>query len=40
MRFKESRTWNGLATHRLRVDDPNQLDSEALSWLREAYERA
>ncbi len=39
-RFEKAGTWNSMMTHRVRVEDPKQLDAELLSWLRKAYEAA
>jgi hypothetical protein len=39
-RFEKAGTWNNMMTHRVRVDDPKQLDGELLSWLRQAYKSA
>ena len=39
-RFKRAGTWNAMMTHRVRVDDPKQLDAELISWLRRAYKSA
>ena len=39
-RLEKSGTWNSMVTHRVRVDDPKQIDSEVISWLHEAYEKA
>ncbi len=39
-RFEKSGPWNSMVTHRVRVDDPKQIDSEILSWLHQAYEQA
>jgi hypothetical protein len=39
-RFEPSGTWNAMVTHRVRVDDPKQIDAEILSWLHQAYDKA
>jgi hypothetical protein len=39
-RFQESGTWSSMVTHRVRVDDPRQIDAEVLAWLRQAYDKA
>ncbi len=39
-RLAESGNWNSMVTHRVRIDDPQQIDAELLSWLREAYQKA
>jgi hypothetical protein len=33
-------TWNTMVTHRVRIEDPRQVDAELIRWLREAYDRA
>ncbi len=39
-RLEKSGTWNSMVTHRVRVDDPKQIDAEVVSWLHEAYDKA
>ncbi len=39
-RFQKAGTWNAMVTHRVRVEDPRELDAEVMSWLKRAYERA
>lgn len=39
-RLEESGKWNAMVTHRVRIEDPAQIDAEVLDWLRQAYERA
>lgn len=39
-RFEESGAWNAMVTHRVRIDDPKQIDAEVIAWLKEAYESA
>jgi hypothetical protein len=39
-RFEESGSWNTMVTHRVRITDAAQLDSEVIDWLRRAYEAA
>jgi hypothetical protein len=29
-----------MVTHRVRIDDPRQIDASIISWLRQAYEKA
>jgi hypothetical protein len=29
-----------MVTHRVRIDDPGQIDQELTAWLREAYDKA
>lgn len=30
--------WNAMVTHRVRIDDPKQIDNELIGWLQTAYE--
>lgn len=39
-RFKPAGSWNEMVTHRVQVDEPGQIDSEVMSWLRKAYDKA
>ena len=39
-RFEPSGSWSSMVTHRVRVDDPRQIDAEVISWLRRAYDKA
>lgn len=39
-RLESSGKWNNLVTHRVRISAPDQIDSEVLSWLKQAYETA
>ena len=39
-RFEESGSWSNMVTHRVRVDDPRQIDAEVIAWLRQAYDKA
>jgi hypothetical protein len=39
-RFESAEGWNTMVTHRLRVNDPAQIDDEALEWLKRAYDVA
>jgi hypothetical protein len=39
-RFVPAGTWNTMVTHRVRIDDANQVDSELGRWLRHAYDKA
>lgn len=39
-RFEESGTWNIMVTHRVRIEKPDQVDAELLTWLRQAYDKA
>jgi hypothetical protein len=38
--FEPAGNWNSMVTHRLRVDDPKQIDAGIISWLHQAYEKA
>ncbi|MEP7293599.1 MAG: DUF5655 domain-containing protein, partial [Chloroflexota bacterium] len=39
-RFQDGSAWNAMVTHRVQITDPNQLDSDVISWLRQAYDKA
>lgn len=39
-RLEESGKWNAMVTHRVRIQDPKEVDGEVLGWLRQAYDRA
>lgn len=39
-RLEASGTWHNMVTHRVRVGDPKQIDSELLAWLKQAYDAA
>ena len=39
-RFGPTGGWNAMVTHRVRIQDPNQIDREVFSWLRRAYDAA
>ncbi len=39
-RFRPAGAWNEMVTHRVRIEDPKQIDAEVMSWLRKAYEKA
>jgi hypothetical protein len=39
-RFEPAGAWNSMVTHRVRITDPAQLDTELLEWLRRAYDAA
>lgn len=36
-RFQAAGAWNTMVTHRVRIEDPKQINAEVLSWLRNAY---
>ena len=39
-RFEPAADWNTMVTHRVRIADPKEIDTEVLSWLKRAYEAA
>ena len=39
-RLEEGSKWNGMCTHRVRVMEKGEIDSELVGWLKEAYEAA
>jgi hypothetical protein len=39
-RLTPAGTWNAMVTHRVGLENPEQIDAELLSWLRLAYDRA
>ncbi|HEV3089301.1 MAG TPA: DUF4287 domain-containing protein [Candidatus Elarobacter sp.] len=39
-RLEPSGTWNAMVTHRVRIQSPDELDREVLTWLRSAYAAA
>jgi Domain of unknown function (DUF4287)/Domain of unknown function (DUF5655) len=39
-RLEEGSEWNSMVTHRVRISDPKQIDSEVLGWLKQAYTAA
>ncbi|MEZ4670718.1 MAG: DUF4287 domain-containing protein [Anaerolineae bacterium] len=39
-RFGESGSWNNMVTHRVRIEDPKELNAELYKWLRAAYDSA
>lgn len=39
-RFEPAGSWNAMVTHRIRVVDPTEIDTEVLSLLKSAYEAA
>ncbi len=38
-RFEKAGAWNEMVTHRVRVADPRQIDTEVISWLHQAYDK-
>jgi hypothetical protein len=39
-RFAAAGSWNAMVTHRVQVNEPKQIDSELLGWLKQAYDKA
>jgi len=39
-RFGSAGRWNAMVTHRVRISDPSEIDTEVVSWLRKAFEAA
>lgn len=39
-RLEAAGSWNSMVTHRVRLTDPKQIDTQALAWLKQAYDRA
>jgi len=39
-RLEAAGSWNSMVTHRVRITDADQIDTEVLEWLRKAYEAA
>lgn len=39
-RFASSGTWNSMVTHRVSISAHEEIDTQVLNWLRDAYERA
>ncbi len=39
-RFEAAGSWKSMVTHRVRIDDPMQIDADVISWLQQAYEKA
>ena len=39
-RFEAAGSWNAMVTHRIRVADPAEIDTEVISWLKSAYDAA
>jgi predicted transport protein len=38
--FEKAGTRNSMVTHRVRIDNPKQIDASIISWLHQAYEKA
>jgi predicted transport protein len=39
-RFQPAGAWNGMVTHRVRIEDPRQIDRQVLAWLKKAFDAA
>ena len=39
-RLESAGTWQTMVTHRVRINNPTQLDKAVLAWLRQAYDMA
>lgn len=39
-RLEESGSFNAMVTHRVRIEDVNEVDRQLLGWLRDAYKKA
>jgi hypothetical protein len=37
-RLEASGTWKSMVTHRVRIDNPKQLNAEVITWLQQAYQ--
>ncbi len=39
-RFEAAGTWEAMVTHRVRIDDPREINAEVISWLHRAYDKS
>ena len=39
-RFEAAGAWNAMVTHRVRINDPKEINKEVLAWLKQAYDAA
>jgi Domain of unknown function (DUF5655)/Domain of unknown function (DUF4287) len=39
-RFEAAGAWNSMVTHRVRIDNPKQIDAEVIRWLKQAFDAA
>jgi len=39
-RFEATEMWTGMVSHRVSINDPQQIDDEVLEWIRQAYDAA
>lgn len=37
-RFEAAGKWNAMVTHRVRIGDPKEINTEVLAWLKQAYD--
>jgi Domain of unknown function (DUF5655)/Domain of unknown function (DUF4287) len=39
-RFEAAGAWNNMVTHRVRIENPKQIDAQVMRWLKQAFEGA
>jgi predicted transport protein len=39
-KFEDSSAWNEMVTHRVKIENPAQIDADVIAWLRQAYDNA
>jgi hypothetical protein len=39
-RLEAAGSWNGMVTHRVRLESAGDVDKQLISWLRDAYDQA
>lgn len=39
-RFRAAGAWNSMVTHRVRINNPKEIDGEVRTWLKDAFDRA
>ncbi len=39
-RFENAGAWSKMVTHRVKIDDPEEIDADLYTWLRQAYDKA
>ncbi len=39
-RLQAAGAWNSMVTHRVHIDDPEQIDAQVLRWLKQAFDEA
>jgi hypothetical protein len=37
-RLEAAGSWNNMVTHRVRISDPNEVDNQVITWLRQAHD--